>query len=166
VLERYDGQRPLVPWLIRVFHNWHVSQLRHRAGHQPWPDEDLAMPLPTDTEPTPRWLDAFRAAAREVLSGLNDNDLLILGLRMRYRMTQREVAQQLGVHEGTVSRQTEKLRDHCLGHISRHLAAQGWTDDDLMEFVRKEMASILLDDPRLTADRLATMLAKRGKPSL
>src|SRR5439155_1041659 len=27
-LGRYDGQRPLVPWLIRVFQNWHISQLR------------------------------------------------------------------------------------------------------------------------------------------
>src|SRR5262249_27909617 len=40
VLARYDGQRPLVPWLIRVFQNWHISQLRHRAGQQPLPDDD------------------------------------------------------------------------------------------------------------------------------
>ena len=33
VLARFDGQRPLVPWLIRVFQNWHISQLRkHTAG--------------------------------------------------------------------------------------------------------------------------------------
>src|SRR5581483_4021977 len=32
VLARYDGQRPLVPWLIRVFQNWHVSLLRNRGG--------------------------------------------------------------------------------------------------------------------------------------
>ena len=31
VLARYDGQRPLVPWLIRVFQNWHISQLRRQA---------------------------------------------------------------------------------------------------------------------------------------
>ncbi len=28
VLARYDGQRPLAPWLIRVFQNWHLSKLR------------------------------------------------------------------------------------------------------------------------------------------
>ena len=35
VMARFDGQRPLVPWLIRVFQNWHISQLRKhppRAG--------------------------------------------------------------------------------------------------------------------------------------
>src|SRR5262245_39611158 len=31
ILGRYDGLRPLVPWLIRVFQNWHISQLRRRA---------------------------------------------------------------------------------------------------------------------------------------
>src|SRR5260221_1541682 len=30
VLARYAGQRPLTPWLIRVFQNWHLSQLRAR----------------------------------------------------------------------------------------------------------------------------------------
>src|SRR5207302_9069688 len=32
VLARYDGQRPLVPWLIRVFQNAHISRLRAGGG--------------------------------------------------------------------------------------------------------------------------------------
>ncbi len=163
VLERYDGQRPLVPWLIRVFQNWHISQLRHRAGQQPLPDEELAMPLPTEGESHYQWHDAFRLAARESLAELSENELLILGLRIRYRMSQRDVAHLLGVHEGTVSRQTEKLRDRCLDYISQRLVEQGWVDDGLAEYVRKEMGSVLLDDPRLSADRLARMLKTRGK---
>ena len=31
ILARYDGERPLVPWLIRVFQNKHISELRR--GH-------------------------------------------------------------------------------------------------------------------------------------
>src|SRR5262249_5182606 len=46
ILARYDGQRPLVPWLIRVFQNLHISQLRQRSGTQALPEDDLAMPLP------------------------------------------------------------------------------------------------------------------------
>jgi RNA polymerase sigma factor (sigma-70 family) len=163
VLERYDGLRPLVPWLIRVFQNWHVSQLRHRAGMQALPEDDIALPLPSETDANAHWHTAFQTAARECLAELSENELLILGLRMRYRMSQREVAQILGVHEGTVSRQTEKLRDRCLGYINERLIADGWTDDGLFEFVRKEMGSILMDEPRLSADRLAQMLAARGK---
>src|SRR5262245_45165112 len=40
VLARYDGQRPLIPWLIRVFQNWHISQLRHRHDTQALPEDD------------------------------------------------------------------------------------------------------------------------------
>jgi RNA polymerase sigma factor (sigma-70 family) len=163
VLARYDGQRPLVPWLIRVFQNWHISQLRHRAGQRTLPDDDLALLLPPEPEVNGRWHEAFCTAARECLSELNENELLILGLRLRYRMSQREVAHLLGVHEGTVSRQTEKLRDRYLGHISRRLVAEGWTGDGLAEFVRQEMGSLLMDEPRLAADQLAGLLAARGK---
>lgn len=162
VLARYDGQRPLVPWLIRVFQNWHVSQLRHRAGQQPLPDDDLALPLPQ--EPNGHWHEAFCLAAREGISQLGDNEVLILGLRLRYRMSQREVAALLGIHEGTVSRQTTQLRDRLLEHISRRLAAQGWAGEDLADYVRIEMGSLLLDDPRLAVDRLAGLLAARGRP--
>jgi RNA polymerase sigma factor (sigma-70 family) len=161
VLARYDGQRPLVPWLIRVFQNWHISQLRHRSGQQPLPEDDLAMPLPQNANS--HWHEAFCLAARECLGDLSDQEMLILGLRLRYRMSQREVAQLLGVHEGTISRQTTHLRDQCLDFISRRLVAQGWTGDGLADFVINEMGSLLLDEPRLSVERLAAMLAARGK---
>ena len=35
----------------------------------------------------------------------------------------------------------------------------GWTGDDLYGFIRKEMMSVLLDEPRFAADRLAALLA-------
>jgi RNA polymerase sigma factor (sigma-70 family) len=161
ILARYDGQRPLVPWLIRVFQNWHVSLLRQRAGLQPLPEEDLAQPLPADADG--RWHEAFRLAARKCLGELNDHQLLILGLRLRYRMSQREVARLLGVHEGTVSRQTTELRDRCLNCIEERLVRDGWTGKELSGLVLKEMESLLLDEPRLAADRLAHLLAARGK---
>ena len=69
----------------------------------------------------------------------------------------------LGIHEGNVSRQTAKLRDRCLERIGRRLQELGWTGDDLSGFVLKEMDSLLLDEPRLSADRLAALLAARGK---
>jgi RNA polymerase sigma factor (sigma-70 family) len=161
VLARYDGQRPLVPWLIRVFQNWHVSQLRHKAGQVPLPEDDLAMPLPEESDG--HWHEAFRLAARECMGEFSDTELLILGLRLRYRLSQREVARLLGVHEGTVSRQTAQLRDRCLEHISQRLITQGWTGADLSGYVLNEMGSLLLDEPRLAAAALARLLAARGK---
>jgi RNA polymerase sigma factor (sigma-70 family) len=164
ILARYDGQRPLVPWLIRVFQNKHISDLRRRKGLQPLPEDDLdagELPLPEAVEE--HWHDEFRQSARDWLGSLRDADLLILGLRMRYRMSQREVAGLLGIHEGNVSRQTTKLRDHCLEEIGQKLASLGWTGDDLSGYVMTEMASLLMDDPRLSADHLASLLATRGK---
>jgi RNA polymerase sigma factor (sigma-70 family) len=164
ILARYDGQRPLVPWLIRVFQNKHLSELRHRHGLQPLAEEDLGeRDLPFSDNGHERWFDEFRQAAREWLDGLSEQEVLILGLRLRYRLSQREVATLLGIHEGNISRQTSRLRDHCLEQIGEHLRTLGWTGDDLSGFVFKEMDSLLLDEPRLSADRLAALLAARGK---
>lgn len=88
ILARYDGQRPLVPWLIRVFQNKHLSDLRHRHGQQPLPEDDLGeRDLPFSDSGHERWYDEFRLAAREWLDALTDQEVLILGLRLRYRMS-------------------------------------------------------------------------------
>jgi RNA polymerase sigma factor (sigma-70 family) len=161
-LARFDGLRPLVPWLIRVFQNWHISRLRHHGDAGPLPEDDLAAALPAEADG--RWHEAFCLAAREWLAGLSDNELLLLGLRMRYRLSQREVAQTLGVHEGTISRQTTHLRDRCLEVIGQQLLTQGWTGDDLGGYVLNEMGHLLTDEPRLSADALSSLLAhKKGK---
>jgi RNA polymerase sigma factor (sigma-70 family) len=161
VLARHDGQRPLVPWLIRVFQNWHISKLRHRHEAHPLPEDDLTYPLPPEGDS--RWHDVFRLAARESFKELTESELLILGLRLRYRMSQREVAALLGVHEGTISRQTTQLRDRCLEAIGSRLVEEGWSGEDLSAFVLNEMGSLLLDEPRLAADQLAALLAARGR---
>jgi RNA polymerase sigma factor (sigma-70 family) len=163
ILARFDGQRPLIPWLIRVFQNWHISQLRKGAPAQTLPDDDLAMPMPTGGEIEPRWREVFADAARDWLAEINAEEVLLLGLRIRYRLSQREVAQLLKVHEGTISRRTDQLREQCLEHIAKQLTQAGWTGDDLFEMIRTEMISILLDDPRLSVDALAQILAKKGK---
>ena len=163
VMARFDGQRPLVPWLIRVFQNWHISQLRKHPHTQALPDDDLAMPMPHGEEVDPRWREVFADAARVWLSTLDEDELLLLGLRIRYRLSQREVAHFLKLHEGTISRRTDHLRDQCLAHLAKELTVAGWTGDDIFELVRSEMIGLLLDDPRLSVDALAQILAKKGK---
>jgi RNA polymerase sigma factor (sigma-70 family) len=167
VLARYDGQRPLVPWLLRVFQNKHLSDLRHDHSRRSLPEDDLDnrdLPFPSNGDD--RWHEEFRQAAREWLNDLPDSQVLILGLRLRYRLSQREAAAVLGINEGNVSRQTAKLRDHCLERIGQRLQEQGWTGDDLSGYIFKEMDTLLLDEPRLSADRLAALLAARGKKAV
>jgi RNA polymerase sigma factor (sigma-70 family) len=164
ILARYDGQRPLVPWLIRVFQNRHLSELRKHKGEVPMPEEEIGerdLYLPEDSDA--RWHGHFREAAREWFAELSDQDVLLLGLRLRYRLSQREVAKLLEIHEGNVTRKIDALSKACHEKIGAALRELGWTGDDLVGFILKEMASVLLDEPRLSADRLAALLAARGK---
>ncbi|MEZ6142755.1 MAG: sigma-70 family RNA polymerase sigma factor [Zavarzinella sp.] len=160
IMARYDGQRPLAPWLIRVFQNWHVSQMRSHHPTAALPDDDLALPIPQTQDD--RWHDAFCSAARDWLNSLSDAEILLLGLRWRYRFSQRQIAQQLKVHEGTISRHTDALRDRCYQVIGQRLTSQGWTGDELETFILTEMQSLLMDEPRLAADQLTLLLAKKG----
>lgn len=165
VLARYDGRRPLGPWLIRVFQNLHLSRLRQASGISSLPDEDVAIPLSPLPIPDAgsRWHEVFVEAAREWLGSIDDDDRLLLGLRWRYRLSQREAAKLFGLNEGTLTRRTDKLRDKALTHIGRRLLAEGWTGDDLEGFVLTELGAILTDDPRLSADHLSRLLADRGR---
>jgi hypothetical protein len=121
------------------------------------------MPMPSAGEIEPRWREVFADAARAWLTKLDEEELLLLGLRIRHRLSQREVAQLLKVHEGTISRRTDHLRDQCLEYLAKELTAAGWTGDDIFELVRTEMIGLLLDDARLSVDALAQILAKKGK---
>ncbi|MGL4422510.1 MAG: RNA polymerase sigma factor, partial [Gemmataceae bacterium] len=115
ILARYDGHRPLAPWLIRVFQNQQLSELRRQTGEVSLvQDDDHELPLPSRPVEADRWHDLFTHAAQTWLESLNEAELILLGLRWRYRLSQREVAHILGVHEGTISRQNDRLRDRAL----------------------------------------------------
>jgi hypothetical protein len=164
ILERYDGQRPLVPWLICIFHNWQISQLRSRDGKAiPLEDDDLLGERELPSDPTPQWHESFCEAARAWLSQVADQeDVLLLGLLWRYRLSQREVSRLLAVHEGTISRRLTQLSSRCLEFVEQRLRSEGWSGDDLSGFIHTEMATILLEEPRLSADHLGRMLKERG----
>ncbi len=165
VLARYDGHRPLAPWLIRVFQNWHLSKLRKSSGVAALPDEDVAVPMnPTETsDAAGRWHEMFIQAARDWLDSTDDEERLLLGLRWRYRLSQREAAKLFGLNEGTLTRRTDKLRERALEQIGARLVADGWTGDDLEGFILTELGTVLTDDPRLSADHLGRILAAKGK---
>lgn len=163
VLARYDGQRPLAPWLIRVFQNRHLSQLRVHSPTVSMPDDDLAVPVPSASAEETRWHEPFNDAARDWLDTLDDDDRILLGLRWRYKLSQRDAATIVGVHEGTLTRRTDKLRDKALEMIGRKLIEAGWTGDDLEGLILTELGGVLTDDPRLSAAALGRLLGLKGK---
>lgn len=164
ILARYDGQRPLVPWLLRVFQNRQISHLRSPAAHAAGlvEDDHLEAPAQTDAPSSSVWHELFCDAARNWLGSLSDQELVLLGLRWRYQLSQREAAHLLGVHEGTLSRQIDKLRERCVAEIQTQLEAQGWSEDDLQGYIMTEMAGVLLDDSRLSLARLGQTLRRLG----
>jgi RNA polymerase sigma factor (sigma-70 family) len=165
VLARYDGQRPLAPWLIRVFQNWHLSKLRQVNNVSALPDDEIALPMDSTPEAdrSTRWHETFVTAARDWLSSLDDDERLLLGLRWRYRLSQREAAKVFNLNEGTLTRRTDKLRDRAIESIREKLLADGWTGDDIETFILTELGTLLTDDPRLSADHLSRLLAAKGK---
>lgn len=162
ILARYDGQRPLAPWLIRVFQNKILSDLRRAQNLEPLPQDDVFErdhPLPASGED--RWYHEFREAAREWLSGLSDQHMLLIGLRWRYKESQREVAKVLNIHEGNVTRRMTSLSEDFQSRVAGRLRELGWEgeENDLHNYIHKEMQSLLLDEPRLALDQLAALLA-------
>ncbi|MCS7167917.1 MAG: sigma-70 family RNA polymerase sigma factor [Gemmatales bacterium] len=166
ILARYDALRPLVPWLIRSFQNWHISRLRSPQERvENLPDDDL-LPLPAQahhtSDPSDTWREVFREAAFSWLESLSEEELLLLGLRWRFRLSQREVAQLVGVHEGTISRKLAQLRDRCLDYLERRLEQAGWAGEDLTDLLYHEMGPVLLEAPRCSLQAMAHLLASRG----
>jgi DNA-directed RNA polymerase specialized sigma24 family protein len=164
-LQRYDGLRPLGPWLVTVFANREVSQVRREAGQfRPWPPDAVEPAAPAPADASQPWHEAFCDAARAWLAEqARDEDLLLLGLLWRYRLSQREAARLLRVHEGTVSRKISDLAQRALRFIRQELEQLGWTGEDLHPLIATEMPQVLFDEPRLAPESLARLLQKRGQ---
>jgi len=140
-----------------------LSEKRRLKGEAAMPEEDIGLAdLYTPEDSDAHWHEQFREVAREWVAALSDEEVLLLGLRVRYKLSQREVARLLKIHEGNVSRRINQFNERCHERIGQALRQLGWTGDDLYAFIRKEMFALLLDEPRLSADRLAAMLAARG----
>jgi RNA polymerase sigma factor (sigma-70 family) len=165
VLERYDGQRPLAPWLVTVFRNWLISRLNH-TRHSFSYDDELTVP-PGSEAPAirDRWSEVFTAAAHDWLAGLDDRQILLLGLLWRYRLDQRSAAKLIGIHEGNISKRLTKINDQLRSQVGAAMRAEGWEgeDSELGEYILREMAAVLLDAPRLSAAYLGQLLAREGK---
>src|SRR4029079_4154035 len=124
------------------------SPAAHAAGLVE--DDHLEAPAQTDAPSSSVWHELFCDAARGWLGTLSEQELVLLGLRWRYQLSQREAAHLLGIHEGTLSRQIDNRRARGVTEIQEQLEAEGWSEDNLQEYVMTEMAGVLLDDPRLS----------------
>ena len=159
ILERYDGARPLVPWLITVFDHWVHSDKRK---DQDWFDLDentggASIP-PSEDAGNDIWHELFADAARAWLSTVHGRGLLVIGLMWVFQFRQREVGKLLKVHEGTITRIRQELDDQASEFIQAAMERQGWTGDDLTPYLHHEMGPILDADPRLSIPAMHALL--------
>ena len=113
-LHRFDAERPFRPWLSRIVANVAKNRVRSEQRHVQLalraPHEDAAPDTAADA--------AIANARREVLAGalerLSERDRLVIVYRWFEDMSERDIADALGVRPGTVksrlSRAMSRLR--------------------------------------------------------
>ena len=97
-LRTFDPRRPFLPWLYRIVHNVSIDFLKRERYRQP------TAPL-ADTAPGPTGdIDRaeMRSDVRPALDGLSDEHREALVLRYYVGLSERAMADALGVRPGTV----------------------------------------------------------------
>lgn len=101
-LHRFDTRRPFRPWLARIVAN--VAKNRVRSDHR---RAQLALRAPRPVEAHDAVAEAVDASARremvaDALARLPERDRLVITYRWFEDLSEREIAEALGVRPGTV----------------------------------------------------------------
>jgi len=113
-LDRYDPARRLSSWLFTIAHNHALDRLRTVHGVTISIDSDEVPDVPSAPVDSPADL-AERARLADALADA-------LGRRYQEDLTQQEVAEVMGVPEGTVKTYLHRARKE----LAREMTARGW----------------------------------------
>ena len=124
-IQGFQRGRPFKPWLVRILVNRIVSLRRTRAiPTVPLQDHDSPEDLPHPAEAMQAQLD--RRVIRQALTGLAPDHRQVIVLRYFADLTVPELAETIGVPEGTV-----KSRLHrALGRLRDQLTTEDDREDD------------------------------------
>ena len=126
-LDTYDATRRFVPWLLRIAHNTAIDSLRR--AHAPWARlDDNHIDLATATPGPAARLERLEArdAVATALDRLRPEYRAAITLRYQEELSYAEVAQVMGVPEGTAKTYVRRARRELAGI----LAADGWGAPD------------------------------------
>ncbi len=115
-LARFDAERPLRPWLLRITknlaHNQRRSLRRYVAALARWRQAapvDEAVGVDTNSDPTAQWAARERAESTwRAVQQLSPRDQEVIYLRYFLELSVAETGQALGVAEGTVKSRTHR----------------------------------------------------------
>ncbi len=117
-LDRFEEDRPLAPWLLRIASNWAKTQVetRKRRGGEEL-DERIRWegPSPEDDVDAAR----RREAVNRAVDALPEDQRLVLHLRVSEGLSYREISETLDVPIGTVMSRLSRARETLRARVKR-----------------------------------------------
>ena len=122
-IRRFDPQRPFYPWFYRIVRNLCFDWLRKRANR---PRSGLIAEIP-DSRANPEALahrDEIREGVWRAVHRLGEKDREIIVLRHFQHMSYREIAEALGIPQGTVMSRLFTARSRLRGELNGLMPAE------------------------------------------
>ncbi len=117
-LGRFDVDRPLVPWLMRIGANWALTQLETRKRHG---DEELDESIQWKGPSPEADVDRTRLyeAVNRAVDALPEEQRVVLHLRITEGLSYREIAEALAWPIGTVMSRLSRARETLRAKVKR-----------------------------------------------
>jgi RNA polymerase sigma-70 factor (ECF subfamily) len=117
-IDRFDPERPLLPWLRRIATNWALNRIdaSKRHGEEEWTD---TMPSPQRSAEEDLDRARLQRKVKAALDGLPPDQRMILTLRAHDGLSYREIADTLDVPIGTVMSRLARARETMRKRVPR-----------------------------------------------
>ena len=134
-LARYDTERPFRPWLLRIATNMALKTLRRTRSRREVELEtidSLPAPFPSRDSDPPGELrrEATREALRRAMTRLSPPERMVLHLRIEEEMSYRQMAETMGVKQGTVMSRLHRARKSLRAHLAKEGLELGGEEPD------------------------------------
>ena len=123
-LDRFDLGRPFGPWICRIAANLAVNHVRSpRAREEGLPDGHAETPS-ADPDPLGAILDSeAKRVLDEAVAGLGQDQRAVFVLRAVEEMSYEEIAEALGISQGTVMSRLFRARERLARALAPYLGA-------------------------------------------
>ena len=124
-LHQFDPERPFYPWLYRIVKNCCLNHLKRKSRHgeyslDEWMESGHEIPDPGAAPSESAELGGLRHAMRAAMAQLSEEHREILRLRHFLELSYAEIAECLGVPQGTVMSRLHAARKALRRELETH----------------------------------------------